>query len=228
MAVRTWRGRMVNEHVSARVFAGLVPQMMKAGVSPSLQAQLPEYIADEYRHAEQCAGVVLALGGDPVAELPELPDMPDHDDVGPLEAVLRNVISICCLSETVAVSIIRAEHVELEGSKLGEVLGTILADEVQHARFGWQLVGDLLPRLDDSARARLTKYLEVALVHQIAYEIPKLPFNPGLRREVAAAGVCDGADAQDLFYDTISEVVVPTLQALGLDAEGAWARARAA
>ena len=80
----------------------------------ALQAEVPAMIADEYRHARQCAGVVLALGGDPVAPLPAIQALPEHADVSPLEAVLRNVISVGCLSETVAVSVIRAEHAELE------------------------------------------------------------------------------------------------------------------
>ena len=28
LAIETWKGRMLNEHASARVFAGLIPQMM--------------------------------------------------------------------------------------------------------------------------------------------------------------------------------------------------------
>ena len=42
MAVRTWRGRMVNEHASAQVFAGLVPQLMRAALPGALQAEVPD------------------------------------------------------------------------------------------------------------------------------------------------------------------------------------------
>jgi len=226
MAARTWRGRMVNEHISAQVFASLVPQMMKAAAPPSLQAAVPKMIADEYRHAEMCAGVVAALGHRPVAPLPEIAKVPEHEDVGPLEAVVRNVLSVCCMSETVAVSVIRAEQAELQGTVLGEVLDQILADEVNHARFGWAFLGIMLPRLDAAAKERLSDYLVPALVHQIEFEIPKLPVNPGLRSEVAQAGVCDGNLARGLFYDTIGTVVVPQLEAAGLPAVNAWALAQ--
>jgi hypothetical protein len=226
MAARTWRGRMVNEHVSAQVFASLVPQMMRAAVPAELIAQLPAYVADELRHAEQCASVVLALGHDPVAPLPEILEVPTHTDVGPLEGVLRNVISVCCMSETVAVSVIRAEQAELDGTALGEVLDTILADEITHARFGWRFLGRMVRLLDDDARARLSAYLVPALRHQIAYEVPKLPVNSGLRPEVAMAGVCDGLEARQLFYDTVEQVIVPQLEQAGLAARDAWAEAR--
>ncbi|HMV70122.1 MAG TPA: ferritin-like domain-containing protein, partial [Myxococcota bacterium] len=227
MAARTWRGRMVNEHVSAAVFAGLVPQLMRAGVDPTAIAEVPLMIGDELRHAEQCAGVVTALGLPAVAPLPPIEPLPEHEDVGRLEAALRNVLSVCCLSETVAVAVIRAEHAELEATRLGAVLAAILADEVRHARFGWRLLGQLAPSLDAEAKARLSAYLPAALRHQIAWEIPKLPVNLGLRPEVAAAGVCDGSLARELFFATIGDVVVPQLEAAGLDARAAWALAQA-
>jgi hypothetical protein len=227
MAARTWRARMVNEHISAQVFASLVPQLMRAAVPPDLLASVPKMVSDELRHAEQCAGVVLALGHAPVAPLPEILTVPEHEDVGPLEGALRNIISVCCMSETVAVSVIRAEQVELEGTALGEVLETILADEINHARFGWGFLGQCVKLLDDDARARLSRYLVPALRHQIEFEVPKLPVNIGLRSEIAMAGVCDGGLARELFYDTIETVIVPQLETAGLDAHIAWAEAQA-
>ncbi len=231
VAIRTWRGRMVNEHLSAQVWASLVPQLMRAAVPPELLVSLPAAAADELRHAEQCAGVVLALGGDAIAPLPEIAPLPDHADVGPLEAALRNVISVGCMSETIAVSIIRAEQAELEGGPLGEVLGAILADEVKHARFGWTTLGLLAPRLDRpssrGARDRLSAYLVDAFVHQVTYEVPKLPVVAGRRAALTEAGVCDGGFARELFVDTIETIIVPGLERAGLAAAEAWKRARA-
>lgn len=227
MAARTWRGRMVNEHISAQVFAGLVPQLMRAGLPSAIQTRVPRMISDELRHAEQCAGVVLALGHTPVAPLPPIVPIPTHDDAEPLEAVLRNVISVCCMSETVAVSVISAEHFELKGTTLGGVLEKILADEIQHARFGWELIGALVPRLPADVKERLSAYLEDALAHQVDYEVPRLPVNLGVRDEVAQAGVCDGGEARALFIDTVETVIVPRLEDAGLSARAAWDRVRA-
>lgn len=226
MAARTWRGRMVNEHVSAQVFASLVPQAMRAAVPNAALSSIPQMISDELRHAEQCAGVVLALGHDPIAPLPPIEPVPAHEDAGPLEAFLRNVVSVGCVSETIAVSIIRAEQAELEGSSLGKVLSSILADEIQHARFGWSMLGLLGPRLDAEARERLDLYLIDALRHQMRYELPKLPVHLGLRGEIARAGVCDGLEARGLFFDTVETVIVPGLEKAGLRGASAWAEAK--
>mgnify|MGYP002863868856 CR=1 FL=1 len=101
-AIETWKGRMVNEHVSARVFAALIPQLMRAGLDPAWQERVAVMIQDELRHARLCATMVHALGGEAIAELPPLPAVPEHPDVSPFEGVMRNILSISCLSETVA------------------------------------------------------------------------------------------------------------------------------
>lgn len=224
-AVATWRGRMVNEHISAQVWSGLLAPLMAAAVPPSVLAGVAAAVADELRHAEQCAGVVLALGGEPVAPLPPLAAMPSHSDVGPLEGALRSLLSVGCLSETIAVAIIRAEHAELDGTTLGEVLRSILADEVQHARLGWRVLGLCAPLLDGAARQRLSAYLVDALAHQIAHELPLLPSLSQPSETLALAGVCDGTFARSLFFDTIEQVILPPLAAAGLQAEDAWKQA---
>ena len=204
-AQATWTGRMVNEHISSRVFAAILPQMMRAGIAPSKQAKVATMITDELRHARSCAGVVAALGGEARAELPALEEVPTHDDAEPIEALLRNVLSICCLSETVAVSLISAEYFELQGSAIGDVLKHILSDEVQHARFGWELVSELVPTVDDEVRGRLNQYLVVALQHLHDHELAHLPALGAMSESVAKAGVCDGLAARRLFFDTVCE-----------------------
>lgn len=217
----TWLGRMVNEHASARVFAQLLPQLMRAEISGARQAEVADMIADELRHARACAGVLLSIGTAPRAELPALTPVPDHADVEPLEAVLRNVLSICCLSETVAVSLIGAERLQMEGTCFGEVLTKILADEVRHARFGWKLLEDL--ELDDGMRARLSDYLRVAFAHLEAHELAHLAPLPA-PAGAAAYGACDGRQARDIFFATVEDVIVARLEEHGFSAREAWRR----
>ena len=228
MAVTTWRGRMVNEHISARVFAGLVPQMMAAGVDVRLQLEVASMIQEELRHGVLCAAAVEALGGEASATLPELDSVPQHGDCGPLEGLLRNILSICCLSETVAVALITAERLETQPPELQDALTEILGDEVGHARFGWRLLDELEPRIDEGLRQRLGDYLPVAFLHLLNYELAHLPVQATPPSDtVEGFGVCNGRDARALFYDTITDVIVPELQARGLAGEAAWAVAKA-
>jgi hypothetical protein len=221
-AIGTWRGRMINEHISARVFAGMIPQMMAAAVPAASIAQVADMIAEELRHGVQCAAVVHALGGDAVAELPPLPAVPLHADAEPLEALLRNVLSIACLSETVAVALIGAER-ELAGPPaMQSTLTAILADEVGHARFGWRLLETLGPRLTPELRARLGDYLIVAFRHLREHELAHLPPQPAPSARAESFGVCDGHEARALFFETVRSVIIPGLEAHGIPAERAW------
>jgi hypothetical protein len=223
-AIAIWRVRMVQEHVSARVFAALVPQMMKAGVAAAYLAEVADMTVQELRHGRLCAGVVLSLGGEPVVELPVLPDVPLHEDAEPLEAVLRNVISISCISETTAVAEFASERERLPPGPLRDVQQQILADEIGHARFGWKLLEEHAPHLDRELRARLGRYLVHALRQRIERAAPLLVATPP-PAAIAALGGIDGPAMHALFLDTMAQVVLPGLEACGLDAREAWARA---
>ena len=100
-AARTnWRERMASEHASARVFGALVGGMMRAGLPAAETSRVADMVRQELDHAELCARVLTSLGSEPLAELADLPPVPEHADATPLEAILRNVISVGCCSET--------------------------------------------------------------------------------------------------------------------------------
>jgi hypothetical protein len=174
-----------------------------------------EFAAEERRHGVLCASVVEALGGTATGDSLTQAAYPHHPSVPVTEAILRNVLSIACLSETVAVALIGAERDEMPAGPLRELLTTIWADEIGHARFGWRLVATLLPSLDEAARARTGRYLTVALTALETHELAHLPerrFPP----EGAALGLCDGGAARALFTATVTNIILPRLAALGL------------
>ncbi|MSP92224.1 MAG: ferritin-like domain-containing protein [Myxococcales bacterium] len=217
----TWRGRMVNEHASAQVFAALLPQLMRAGVPAAVLADAAAMPGEELHHGRLCAAVLWALGEAPLAPLPAMPLMPEHADCGPIEAALRNVIAVSCLSETVAVALIQAERQEADLPGVAEVLRSIFADEVQHARLGWVVLDALAPAIDGPMRERLDRWLAVAFAHLEAHEVAHLG-GACPTPDAARYGVCDGAEATALFYETVASVIVPQLEARGLAAGAAW------
>lgn len=217
-AQATWRARMVNEYCSARVFEALARQLEAAGLPLELVEECRGFADEERRHGALCAAVLIALGGDAAVIVDELPEVPAHEDAAtPLEAAMRNVLSISCLSETVAVALIGAERLEMPEGALRTLLTTIYADEVGHARFGWALLERGLAGLDAPARERLGRYLSVALAHLERHELAHLPNAHGpVGGE--ALGLCSGIDARALFFDTVQRVIVPGLAARGLHA----------
>lgn len=222
-AIATWRGRMVNETISSRVFAALLPQVLAVPEATAFLPQVADAITDELRHGRQCAAVVAALGGEAHAEIAALPPVPLHEDAGPREALLRNVLSVCCLSETVAVALIGAERLRAEPPGLHATLSAILADEVAHARLGWELCAALLPACDAAERERLGAWLRVAFRHLVAHELAHLPLGPAPTAAAVAVGVCDALQARELFVETVEQVIVPRLEQLGLPGAAAWA-----
>lgn len=219
-AIETWRGRMVNEYASSRVFAALAEQLAGAGLD---SREVAAFADEERRHGVLCGAVVEALGGEARAILPAAPEFPLHADARtPLEAALRNVLSVCCLSETVAVALIGAERLEMPEGQLRELLTSIWSDEVGHARFGWRLLAEVAATLDGATRARLGDYLEVAFAHLVEHELAHLPLSSRPPPEGAALGLCNGGDARALFFATVEEVIVPALEAHGLPARRAW------
>jgi hypothetical protein len=218
-AIAEWTGRMVNEHVSARVFAALLRQMMCAGVDATFQRAAGEAVVQELRHARLCAAVVEALGGTALAPMPELDEVPRHDDVGPLEALLRNVIAVACLNETVAVALLESDRQLVTDSVLRGVITEILADEVGHSRLGWRLLENLAPRIDAAMRERLGQYLVPAFAQLFGrhFSSPEAARPPA----VEALGVEDRLDATALFLNVVNDVIIPRLEAFGLPARAA-------
>jgi hypothetical protein len=223
-AIATWRGRMINEHSSARVFEGLAQQLTEAGLL-DVVSEVRGFAAEERRHGVLCGAVVEALGGEARAEIPEGAVYPLHADAQtPLEAALRNMLSICCLSETVAVSLIGAERIEMPAGELRDLLTSIYADEVGHSRFGWRTLARVAKTLDRATKERLADYLEVAFAHLVEHELAHLPESSQPPPEGVVYGLCSGSDARTLFFDTVEQVIVPGLEAHGIPARRAWAR----
>ena len=226
-AQRTWVGRMVNEHRSSAVFASLVPQLIDASCGVEAQMLALHMGSEEIYHAELCARVVRAFGGAPVAHTEgPVAAMPAHAGLSALERVMRNVLFIGCLCETVAVALETEERELATEPLVRETLDRILRDEVMHARFGWVFLAQCLDQLGDDARARTADYLRGSFAYFERREVEYLPINPPVRGEIRAqregAGLCDGATARELFYETVRGVVVPRFEQMGVAAGRAW------
>lgn len=207
----TWRARMQNEYASSAVFEALALQLERAAFDVRFVSECRQFAAEERRHGILCGAVVEALGGEALATLPEQPPFPHHADASPRAAALRNLIHVCCMSETVAVALIGAERLEMTpGGDLFDLLTQIYADEVGHARFGWRVLETVANDLNDEDREAIERYLPVAFAHLRDHELSHLP-NVDAPEGGACLGLCSGRDARVLLHETIAEVIRPGL-----------------
>lgn len=213
-AIATWRARMVNEHGSAVVFEALAAQMANAGYASNLVAECAAFADEERTHGVLCGAVVEALGGEACAPALAQRTLPEHHVTTRRAAVLRNFVSVSCMSETVAVALIGAEKMEMQESgaapELVALLARIHADEIGHARFGWRLLEKTMPELDDAEREAVRRYVPTALEHLREHELAHLPERGGFEGG-ERFGLCRGEDARVLLEETIAEVIVPGL-----------------
>ncbi|MBS2015560.1 MAG: ferritin-like domain-containing protein [Deltaproteobacteria bacterium] len=222
-----WRQRMASEHASARVFGELVGGMMRASLPAEEIRRVVAMAEQELDHGVLCASVLVALGTEPVADMPRLDPIPAHEDAAtPLEAVLRNVISIGCCSETVAVALVATEREQAGPPAVAHVLDRILRDEIKHSRFGWRTLGRHAPRLTTRERDGLDEYLVDAFAHQLDFhgQFLGMPYSSS---EGIAIGAPHGGSSWNVFTTTMDHVVIPGLTQCGLRAREAWEAARA-
>jgi len=218
--IATWRGRMINEHGSSYVFAAFAEQLAALGLADDAE-HCVRFAAEEREHGAMCGAVVEAAGGSAHASVSPPKPLPQHADTTPLAAAVRNAISICCMAETVAVSLIGAERLEMPHGPLRDLLTKIWSDEVGHARFGWRFIARVIPELSASEQADVARYLPIAFGHLEAHELAHIPLREWPDRG-AAYGLCGGADARTLFFETVDEVIIPQLEVAGLPAAQAW------
>ena len=225
MIQQTWLGRMVNEYGSSQVFESFAQQCSQYAndlcLSDEAIDRLHEFAREEKRHGILCGSVVEAFGGIAISQALVSPTFPMHQDATALEGILRNLLSICCLSETVAVALIAAEREDMPAGILKDLLTEIWSDECGHAHFGWRQLQQWLPD-DPALKIRLGEYLTVAFGHLEEHELSHLPLTSTPPPEGAQYGLCSGKEARALFYATVEGIIVPNLEQYGIPAKWAW------
>lgn len=217
-----WRRRMVDEHRSATVFSGLLPQLIEAELPIDFQGVVLRMAMDELRHGALCGAVARALGAEPVMEIEDASEAPaKHEGATPLVRVLRNVIYASCISETASVALTAAERETVDAPFVRAVLDQLFGDETLHARFGWLCLVETRDRLTDDERAAVEAYLPHSLTHyrrsilgRIGRPAPAEVDAVELR-DRARLGVLDPALARDVLEDTLRDVVAPRLRDAG-------------
>lgn len=227
LAADNWRGKMRQEHDAAVLFSGLLPQLMAAGAPLDLKMACLRASMDELHHARLCADVVAWLGQEPELETRlDVPPLVDQPGCTATEVALRNLLFIGCLSETVAVAFLTECREHIEDPWIARINRQLLSDETLHARLGWHALGILLPRMGADERERTNHFLRVALGHfeqEFQARASEAVVPEPLLSRARALGFSYGRVARELLVETLEEVILPSLDSVGLDGRKAWA-----
>ncbi|AKF11309.1 hypothetical protein [Sandaracinus amylolyticus] len=224
LARTSWLARMEHEHQSAAVFSRLLPHLIEAEAPLEYKTVALRMSMDELRHAALCGDVVRLLGGEPEVERELATEpLPEHAGTTARERAMRNVLFVSCLSESIAAPLLAAERELASEPHVRLVLEQLAADETLHARFGWAYLRDTIT---DAERAGIQRYLPLALgtIEARMHEVMtlELQVDAALEDELAALGVTMGDRSRALMDEVVATVVLPALDALGLDAQRAW------
>ena len=236
-----WAGRARAEHGSVHQFTILSHALCNARMELHVLGSLARLITDEVRHAELCAEMALACWPEGRATEPavfrwEPPRAPwpmppaSTDDPQPLLAWAAEAILVsCCIGETLSRPMLEAIAVVATEPLADAVARQILRDEHLHATFGWETLGLLLPRMSPEQRAALQRRMVRAFggveastacgisVEQVADTAIEI-----VRGDEPNLGTLSDEQYAMIFFATMESEVLPQLDALGLDASGAW------
>lgn len=168
IARRSWTLRALDEYRSLTAFTSLLADLAQVDCGFDALGVGVRIVRDEDRHVELCRRLVVALGGSSRLE-GEPAWLRTAPWASPRERVLRMVVGSLCIGETLSVRFLAAVRDATADPLAREVATCLVADESVHGRFGWELLGAMLPGL--SAR-------ELCLVRSLL---------PGFYAQVAAS-----------------------------------------
>lgn len=214
-ARRAWRFRCGVERDAHLRFGRLAGWLERSGFPGALVDVAVRASSDEARHAVRCAELTEEYGGS-VADLrATVPPILAPDGFPPRATVLYEAVAACCVTETGSVGVLTTLLGSVRGGRLRRILRELAADEVLHARLGWAV---LASERDRGTGTLLGPWIPLMLEKSVD---PGL-FLPGTPEEEDGAlldlGVLPRSLQREVFTRTALEVVLPGLEAGGVDA----------
>ena len=225
-----WQARIAAEYGSAAITQHLVLWMIQIGASPDVIEDGLRIVADELAHARLSHEVYADAGGTEAPqidrgnlELPRRAHLPlEHD-------VLRAVVRIFCLGETVAVPLFSHLRSACTVPSARAALDRVLRDEVRHRDFGWTALDWLLTT---PFAEQIPTLVEVELPGMFAelersYGAGNPAHDDDATRMISesdrAWGLAPPNEYADILHRTYTRDWQPRFAARGIDSTPAWA-----
>jgi hypothetical protein len=224
-----WRNRIAAEYGSAAITSNLLLWLIQLGASPDVIDEGLRIVEDELAHSRLSHDVYADAGG---SEPPQI-------DRGSLELarravpleldVLRVVVRVFCLGETVAVPLFSHLRASCTVPSARTALDRVLRDEVRHRDFGWMsldwlLTTSLAPSIPGLVEAELPQMFGEL---ERSYGTGNPAFDDEATGHMADAdrawGLAPPREYADILHRTFTRDFQPRFAARGIDATPAWA-----
>lgn len=207
-----WIARACGELTTALSFEYMLDDLRLLGAPAVLCDLAARAVREEHRHVDWCLRLARLLGeGDDVrAELIGTRPLAFEGATEADNRVLRTVFG-GCFSETVAVHVLRASHAQLDDRAMSLLNHEHLAEEVNHARLGWGLLG--WPGLGARSREMVAAF--VPAMAELTRELwlgPKRSHDA----ELEALGYLSRPLVERALNQAFAEVIEPGLVANGV------------
>lgn len=218
-----WQKRGGLELRVAAGFSALGLELFEFGADPGVYEIVSQAVRDEVHHAQISVELAARYRGDAVKwPEPEPTHIPPFSPAkGPMHATLY-VIAMCCINETVACGVLEAALGQAKSPLVRAALGTILADEIDHARAGWAHLGSRWVSAQmRSALPEWLRHLHAAKLRELVEDEAPLP-----GEAFPTHGLLSRARSRDVVWDTLDGVIFPGFRRAGIDTElvEEWAR----
>ena len=208
--------RVLGEREARARFGRLAGELEATGAERTVVELARRAADDEHRHALAFAAWAGELGR-AVDPYPAFAAAPVGHAASPqAERVLLEVVSLCCLAETVATAVLGAALDTVSVPVVKDRLHEILKDEVRHAKLGWAHVAALSDRGSRDVIANALPGLLDAGIPSARLETNVWPLAPEL-------GLLPKATLMGLLREVIADVVLPGFERYDIDTSGARA-----
>jgi hypothetical protein len=219
-----WRERTTAEHRSIGIFSLFTLDLLGVGAPAEVLSHACRAALDEVRHAELFAKLARLYTGEDVTPPPGIPPLPEDPDVPLREQVAREALYLSAFAETYSAVLLSELHARAKDPVVKDVLGIVVADEIHHARLGWSILATMVASGGDEAAATLARDVVPTMdgLSRAMFGDPRAlpaPAVQGDDRALAAAhGYISAREEHALFCAAMTEVWIPGLARLGVDA----------
>jgi hypothetical protein len=205
--------RAALELEGAAAFAEVTQALIELQADASVVELSARAIVEELEHAEIYRLLACRYGRMELARpRPHAIEIPSFPALDRRQQRILQVVSMCCINETMACAFLESCWRAAEGALMREGIRRVLADEVKHAQIGWALLGSTVPSAED--RACIASFVQPMLAMQLArwsQHIAELPAHA-----LPAHGCLAPATIRELMHHAVDALVLPGFARLGI------------